>query len=189
MTGAFRFAAFAVMGLGLVGCQQTTHQVMDGYKILQNSMPDTATVYLACQAKQGCDFERIDNVLVIDEKTKRPSNEAIEQGLVRIEGSVFSWRHEYAVSLPVGDHEIAVRFYPVSVERAERFHLIHKFEPNHQYQLHMYRQRDQQDQSLLAVAAPSKLCIDLLQDDIPLRRFCRSSEIGKGLNDFVEQSI
>lgn len=188
MTGAFRISAFVVMALGLFGCQQTTHQVMDSYKILQNGLPDAATVYLACQAKQGCEFERIDKIAIIDEDSKRPSNEAIEQGLVRLEGSVFSWQHEYAVSLPVGNHEIAVRFYPVSVERAERFHLIHNFEPNHQYQLNMYRQREKKDQSLLAVAAPSKLCVDLLQDQIPLRRFCRSFD-AIGLGDFVEQSI
>ena len=170
--------------MGLVACQNSTQileSYVDSYKTLQNRDDSNDAMYLSCQAKQGCDFERVDDVLVIDEETKRPTMEAMDKGMVRLEGSVFSINHDYAVSLPAGDHEIAVRFYPVSVERAERFHLIHNFQANHRYQLQMYRQRDEVGQSLLSVAAPGNLCVDLQQDEVAIRRFCRSFDVLTGL--------
>lgn len=178
--------------MGLVACQNSTQileSYVDSYKILQNRDDSNDAMYLSCQAKQGCDFERVDDVLVIDEETKRPTMEAMDKGMIRLEGSVFSINHDYAVSLPAGDHEVAVRFYPVSVERAERFHLIHNFQANHRYQLQMYRQRDEVGQSLLSVATPGKLCVDLLQDQIALRRFCRDHDVMTGLGEFIEQDI
>ena len=53
----------------------------------------------------------------------------------------------------------------------------------------MYRQRDEVGQSLLSVAAPGKLCVDLQQDEIAIRRFCRSYDVLTGLGEFVEQGI
>ena len=188
MTSATRIGALGMMVVCLAACQNSA-QVVDGYKILQSVVESKGVTKLSCGAKLGCDFERIDDVAVIDEETKRPTATAIEQGLVRIEGSVFSPTHEYALSITEGDHEIAVRFYPVSVERAERFHLIHNFQAKHRYQLQMYRQRDEVGQSLLSVATPGKLCVDLLQDQIALRRFCRDHDVMTGLGEFIEQDI
>ena len=188
MASATRIGALGMMVVCLAACQNSA-QVVDGYKILQSVVESKGVTKLSCGAKLGCDFERIDDVAVIDEETKRPTATAIEQGLVRIEGSVFSPTHEYALSITEGDHEIAVRFYPVSVERAERFHLIHNFQAGHNYQLLMYRQRENTGQSLLSVATPGKLCVDLLQDQIALRRFCRDHDVMTGLGEFIEQDI
>ena len=188
MTSATRIGALGMMVVCLAACQNSA-QVVDGYKILQSVVESKGVTKLSCGAKLGCDFERIDDVAVIDEETKRPTMEAMDKGMVRLEGSVFSINHDYAVSLPAGDHEIAVRFYPVSVERAERFHLIHNFQANHRYQLLMHRQRENTGQSLLSVATPGKLCVDLLQDQIALRRFCRDHDVMTGLGEFIEQDI
>ncbi len=192
MSAFSRISILSLVMMGLVACQNSTQIVesyVDSYKILKNRDDSNDAMYLSCQAKQGCDFERVNDVLVIDEETKRPTMEAIDKGLVRLEGSVFSINHDYAVSLPAGDHEVAVRFYPVSLERAERFHLIHKFQAGHNYQLRMHRQRENTGQSLLSVATPGKLCVDLLQDQIALRRFCRDHNVMTGLGEFIEQDI
>lgn len=170
------------------GCQSPT-TVVDAYKILQTSKANLNTVYLTCAAAQGCEFSRVDDVIVIDEQNKRPSQQAIERGMVRLEGSVFSYSHQYALSLISGEQEIAVRFYPVSSERVERFHLIHNFLAGHHYQLVMYRQKTATNGSLLNVAMPGPLCVDLLQDEIILRRFCRPFDVLTGLGEFVEQKV
>lgn len=172
----------------LAGCQSPA-TVVDTYKILQAPKIDLDTVYVTCAAAQGCEFARVDDVVVIDEQTGRPSPQAIERGMVRLEGSVFSLHHQYALSLISGEQEVAIRFYPVSGERAERFHLIHNFLIGHRYQLTMYRQRAATNGSLLNVAAPGALCVDLLQDEIVLRRFCRPFDVLTGLGEFVEQKV
>ncbi|MFU8925617.1 hypothetical protein [Acinetobacter puyangensis] len=187
-----RVAYFTAWFLGammlLSGCQ-STNTVVDAYKILQQPHSELNTLYLSCAAAQGCDFARVDDVTVIDEQTHRPTKQAIERGMIRLEGSVFSINHQYALSLISGEHEVAVRFYPVSNQRAEKFHLIHSFLAGHEYKLIMFRQKAVSNGSLLNVAMPGALCVDLLQDNIALRRFCRPFNVVTGLGEFVEQRI
>lgn len=187
-----RVAYFTIWWVGvmvlLTGCQ-STNNVVDAYKVLQQTNTGLNTVYLSCSAKESCDFARIDDVVVIDEQTQRPTKQAIERGMVRLEGSVFSTHHQYAMSLISGEHEVALRFYPVSSQRAEKFHLIHNFLSGHDYQIVMYRQRGISNSSLLNVAMPGALCVDLLQDKIALRRFCRPFDVMTGLGEFVEQRV
>lgn len=186
------FIAWFLVVVTLAGCQSAStvsRQAYDMYKVLQQ--PDSAvnTVYMSCSAAQGCDFLRVNDVNIVDEKTQRLSKQAIERGMVRLEGSVFSKQHQYAVSFAPGTHEVVMRFYPVSSERMEKFHLIHTFIAGHQYQILMYRQRNPSNGSLLNVAMPGPLCVDLQQDGIPLRRFCRPFDVMTGMGEFVEQKI
>ena len=185
------FIALAVCFFAvLAGCQTkpTVNKVMDTYKILQ-SKKDSQSVYLTCAASIDCHFARVDDILILDEKAKRPTAEAIKQGLIRLEGSLLSAQQKYALSLAGGEHEVVVRFYPVSAERAEHFHIIHNFRTGHLYKMQMYRQKSSVSGSLMQVAAPGELCVDLLQDETVIRRFCRPYNAMTGLGEFVEKSI
>lgn len=189
-----RVAYFTIIGLlstlFLVGCQTqpSVNKVVDTYKILQNQ-DERKTAYLSCSASINCYFNRVDDIVILDEKTHRPTSKAIEQGILRLEGSLFSLQHQYALSLLSGEHEVVVMFYPVSEERSEKFHLIHNFMSGYNYKIVMYRQKPAVSGSLLQVATPGQLCVDLLQDDIAIRRFCRPYNVMTGLGEFVEKQI
>lgn len=189
-----RVGYFTIIGLCLTvflaGCQTkpTVSKVVDTYKVLQSKNAQK-TVYLSCAASINCYFLRVNDTVILDEKTKRPTAQAIEQSLLRLEGSVFALEHQYALSLLSGEHEVVVWFYPVSEERAEQFHLIHNFIAGHTYKVVMYRQKSSVNGSLLQMATPGELCVDLLQDDVMTRRFCRPYNADTGLGEFVEKRI
>lgn len=190
-----RVAYFTIVGLCiallLAGCQSqpTVNRVVDTYKILQ-SKTQRETAYLSCSASIYCYFARVDDIVILNEKTKRPTPKAIEQGLLRLEGSLFAVQNQYALSLLDGSHEIVVWFYPVSDERVEAFHFIHAFKAGHNYKVVMYRQKSTTNGSLLQMAAPGDLCVDLLQDDNVVRRFCRAYNVmNGGMGEFLEKRI
>lgn len=174
----------------LAGCQSvsTVSNALDTYKILQNK-DENRTASLSCSASVACSFARVDDIIVIDEETNRPTKKSIQQGLLRLEGSIFATQHQYSLSLVPQQHEIMVRFYPVSQERAEQFHLIHKFKAGHQYELQMYRQKTNGNGSLLQMATPGNLCVDLLENETTIRRFCRTHNVVSGKGEFVETRI
>lgn len=183
----------ACFGLGLLalvalsGCQ-SSKTLVNSYKVFQSPKPDLTTLYLSCEAAQGCEFAKIDDVKIIDERTKLPSKEAIDRGWIRLAGTLFTFDHQYGLSLISGTHDVTVRFYPVTSARAESFHLIHNFSSGHHYNLVMYRQKNTSKKgSLLNVAMPSGLCVDLQQDYVTIRHFCRPYDALTGLGEFVEQ--
>jgi hypothetical protein len=190
-----RVAYFTTLMLSLImvmltGCQ-STQRVVNSYKILQpyHSSQNLETMYLSCAAAVGCEFARVDNILVINENSHWPTKESIERGIIRLEGSLFSKRHQYGLSLLAGEHEIVVRFSPVSKERSESFHLIHNFLAGQSYKLSMYRQKPKGSRALLDVAIPGPLCVDLLQNNVVMRRFCRPFDALTGMGEFVEQKV
>jgi hypothetical protein len=75
------------------------------------------------------------------------------------------------------------------MDRAERISVIHHFKPNTSYTFKMYRNRTKQAGSLLSVSAPDPLCVVLLQDQHPIRRFCKPYNVLTGLGEFVEQKF
>ena len=187
-----RVAYAAFLGCGLLfltACQSspTLTKVVDTYKVLQNTKQEES-VYISCAASIACNFSRVNDVRLIDDKY-RPTQDALSQGLLRLEGSVFALQNQYALSLWKGQHEIEVKFYPVSSERVETFHIIHNFEAGSQYKLVMYRQRGVGTGSLMQVAAPGALCVDLSKDEALQRRFCRNFDAMTGLGEFVEKKV
>ncbi|MFB2539278.1 MULTISPECIES: hypothetical protein [unclassified Acinetobacter] len=184
MRVAFLAAIMASASL-LTACQNTQH-VVDTYKILQQTYGSFNPIQLSCHAKEGCEFARLDDTQIIEDG--KPTPQAINRGLLRLEGSVFEVRPQYALSLLPNEHEVAVRFFPVSKERSEQFHFIHTFMANHKYEINMYRQRTPSSGSLLNVAMPGPLCVDLIQDQTPIRRFCRTFDVMKSY-EFIEQPV
>lgn len=177
------------VGTTLTACQNTRH-VVDQVRIAQNILEqkaNNATLY--CSGVENCEFARIDDIEVINATSHRISREAMDRGIVRLQGSVFSRKQQVYLSVPAKQYEIVIRFYPISLDRAEIFHVIHEFKPYLNYTFKMYRNRPKGSGSLLNVSAPEPLCVDLLQEQRTIRRFCRSYDVRKGLGEFIEKKI
>ncbi|MCU4612746.1 hypothetical protein [Acinetobacter parvus] len=173
----------------LTACQNAPN-VVDQVRIAQNTLEskaDNTTLY--CSGVENCEFERIGDIAVIDAKSHRISQQAMERGIVRLHGSVFSRKQQVYLSIPAKQYEVVIRFYPISLDRAEMFHVIHEFKPNQSYTFKMYRDRAYRSGSLLNVSAPEPLCVDLQQEQHTIRRFCRPYDVSTGLGEFVEKKI
>ena len=173
----------------LTACQNAPN-VVDQVRIVQNTLEskaDNTTLY--CSGVENCEFERIGDIAVIDAKSHRISQQAMERGIVRLHGSVFSRKQQVYLSIPAKQYEVVIRFYPISLDRAEMFHVIHEFKPNQSYTFKMYRDRAYRSGSLLNVSAPEPLCVDLQQEQHTIRRFCRPYDVVTGVGEFVEKKI
>ena len=144
---------------------------------------------LYCSGVENCEFERINDIVVMDAKSHRISRQAMEHGIIRLDGSVFSRKQQVYLSIPAKQYEVVIRFYPISPDRAEIFHVIHEFKPNQSYTFKMYRDRAYRSGSLLNVSIPEPLCVDLQQEQHTIRRFCRPYDVSTGLGEFVEKKI
>lgn len=155
-----------------------------------NEKPANVTATIYCSGVSACEFTRLNDLHLINPKTGWIAEDAVQQGVIRLQGSSFSEnkRLPFYLSVPAKRHEIAINFYPISKDKAEKFVVIHQFKAGHQYTFHMYRQRGKQG-SLLDVSAPAPLCVELLQNQIAIKRFCRKHDALTGLGEFVEQNI
>ena len=177
------------VGMTLTACQNSTNMV-DQVRIAQNTLEskaDNTTLY--CSGVENCEFERIGDIAVIDAKSHRISQQAMERGIVRLHGSVFSRKQQVYLNVPAKQYEVVIRFYPISPDRAETFHVIHAFKPHQSYTFKMYRDRAYRSGSLLNVSIPEPLCVDLQQEQHTIRRFCRPYDVSTGLGEFVEKKI
>ena len=173
----------------LTACQNAP-TVVDQVRITQTTLENkvnNATLY--CSGVENCEFERINDIVVMDAKSHRISRQAMEHGIIRLDGSVFSRKQQIYLSIPAKQYEVVIRFYPISPDRAEMFHVIHEFKPNQSYTFKMYRDREKRSGSLLNVSIPEPLCVDLQQEQHTIRRFCRPYDVSTGLCEFVEKKI
>ena len=173
----------------LTACQNAP-TVVDQVRITQTTLENkvnNATLY--CSGVENCEFERINDIVVMDAKSHRISRQAMEHGIIRLDGSVFSRKQQVYLSIPAKQYEVVIRFYPISLDRAEIFHVIHEFKPNQSYTFKMYRDREKRSGSLLNVSAPAPLCVDLQQEQPTIRRFCRPYDVVTGVGEFVEKKI
>lgn len=194
--------AIGLLCAGLAGCQLlpkssnvsgTASPRLSSAKIeVLESPPPKGLVSLHCSGGAGCEFAQLNNVVVISDTTRQPTDEAIRASIVRFEDNSFSKQQvaQYFVAMLPGRNEIKVRFYPVTLDRAETFALIHDFRADRNYRLNMFRQRNNiAASSLLSAATPDPLCVDLLENDKVLRRFCRPFDPATGLGEFLEQRV
>jgi len=151
----------------------------------QENLGQNAAIY--CSGAKSCEFERLNDITVVDAQTRRISNQAIHQGIVRLNGSVLSQSNSLYLSVPAKQYEVVIRYYPISPDRAETIHVIHQFKANHRYMFKMYRDKSNRSGSLLNVSVPDPLCVDLEQDGRVIRRFCRPFDVTTGLGEFLEQ--
>ena len=147
------------------------------------------TVQIHCTGVESCQFGRLDDLIIVNEKTQRVSADAKKNGWVNYTESADHKKQLY-LTVPAQQHELVIRFYPISQQHAEVFHVIHQFKANRKYTFKMYRQRTQSNGgSLLNVSAPPPLCVDLLQETRTIRRFCRPYDVVTGVSEYVEQKI
>ena len=189
-----------LLGSGLTGCQlmpnserkMHPHLPPQQMAVLQSAVPQ-GFVSLHCTGDTSCEFGKLDNVVVINELNKQPTADAINAALVRLEPLQVADQPQasrYFVAMQSGKHEVKMRFYPITPERAENFSLIHHFELGKTYQMSMFRQRSNNvSSSLLSMAAPDPLCIHLLEDKKVIRKFCRPFDPKTGLGEFIEQRV
>jgi hypothetical protein len=187
----------AVLG---AGCQ-TMHQervsssLWDGSlgRILNNMavrQDVTGLAELHCSGARACEFMSVNGAAMIDPESHKPTKEAMKASMIRYESTDADQNGaQYYVALPSGVSEVSVRFYPITADRAEVFTIIQDFRVDRTYRLHMYRHRNTGGGSLLSVAAPGPLCVDLIENEKVSRRFCRPYDPTTGMGEFVEQSL
>lgn len=160
---------------------------------LQNNSqaPTDGNVNLYCEGVNRCEFTRVDNTQILDADTGWITLQAISQGLVRLKTSsvLADKRLSFYLTVPAKRHEIAISYYPISKYRVEKFTVIHNFVAGHNYKFQMYRQENTSNGSLFNVSAPEPLCVNLWQDNIVIRRFCRPVDALTGLGEFIEQKV
>lgn len=175
--------------LVLSACQ-STHFALDRLLIKQvekRSNTDN-NVKLYCSDNKSCEFSRVDQIEIVNDQSKRVNPEAIRKGYVHLTGDAKN-QSDLFLTIPAQQHEVIVRFYPISNKHAEVFHLIHQFKANKTYQLTMYRQQAKKSGSLLSVSAPTPLCVDVREEQKLVRRFCRPHDAVTGISEFVEEKI
>ncbi|RZG73501.1 hypothetical protein EXE10_00525 [Acinetobacter sp. WCHAc060033] len=179
----------AILSLLLSACQSS--QMIDKVRInkagLKHQSLNTVTVY--CSGAEHCEFARLNDLIITQEHGQRANRKAINKGYLKLTGEPLD-RNGVYLTIPPQQYEMVIRFYPITKQHAEVFHVIHDFKANQQYTFKMYRQRTRQGSgSLLNVSAPTPLCVDMIQEKRTIRRFCRPHNAVTGVSEFIEQKI
>ncbi|UXI51126.1 hypothetical protein [Acinetobacter variabilis] len=179
------------LALSAVSVLMTACQSIDTFKLkhAKEEAESKSNALIYCAGTPDCQFERLDRTMIVDESTKRISPEALDQRLVRLQAKNLKQDNPIYLSVPEGQHELVVRFYPISKDKAETLHLFQQFKANKRYTLKMFRDRNARSTSLLNASAPDPLCVDLLQEQKVIRRFCKPYNVINGIAEFVEKKI
>ncbi|AXI03255.1 hypothetical protein [Aquirhabdus parva] len=141
-----------------------------------------------CAGGVGCQFVALNGVQLLNTVTGEPTERSKTDAVLRFE-SPTSYSSQYYLALSSAPHDVDVQFFPITRSRVENFSVTHRFRAGHRYDLNLYRQSREQSGSLLSLAGPAPLCIDLLDNNQLSRRFCRSYDFQAGTSSFVEQKI
>lgn len=143
-------------------------------------------VQVSCEGGVGCTFIRVDG-LEVDQYRAHQTINASGVGYQDQGQEAVNLRQQ--VWLSEGVHELKLDFYPMQPDRAEQFKLIHHFKSGQPYRLRQYFLRPTRAASVLDQAQPDPLCVDVLQGEQVLRRFCRPHDVSSGLGEFVERKL
>lgn len=179
-----RFAVIGLIATAFAGCQSVDTARIKNVKETAQSR-NHALIH--CSGTTDCEFERFDRIPVVDSKSHRIDKLAVNEGIVRLKAKSLNDANPIYLSVPAGQHEVVIRFYPISKDKAETLHLIHRFNAKTEYTLHMFRERSKNRGSLLNASAPEPLCVDLKQEHRTIRRFCKPYNVLNGLGEFVEK--
>ncbi len=183
------FGQLVVTGVMLASL--TACQTMDTKRIknVKETESTKKNALIFCAGPAYCEFERLDQLMIIDAEHHKVQRAAIKAGIVRLNGQSLSEPNPVYLSVPSGQHEVVIRFYPISTGKSERLHVIHNFKSKQEYTFKMFRDRSKQQGSLLDKSAPDPLCVDLKQGEKTIRRFCRPYNVLTGLGEFVEKKL
>lgn len=181
-----RFALLGAVAASLAACQSMDTSRLKNVKETESTKKN-ALIY--CTGTDDCEFERLDKILILNAENKRLGRGAVKAGILRLQTQSLRNSNPLYLSVPSGPHEVVIRFYPISRDKAERLHVIHKFNAHQRYTFKMYRNRSKQQGSLLNVSAPEPLCVDLIQERKTIRRFCKPYNVLNGLGEFTEKKL
>lgn len=196
----WKLFSLALVGVLASGCQTVPQEhslssLWDGSlgRILNNMAVRQDVAGLAelhCSGGRACEFMSVNGAAMIDPESHRPTHDAMKASMIRYESADASQNgSQYFVAMQPGVSEVSVRFYPITTDRGEIFTIIQDFRVDRTYRLHMYRHRSASSGSLLSVAAPGPLCVDLIENEKVSRRFCRPYDPTTGMGEFVEQPV
>ena len=183
------FGQLAVIGFCVTALSACQTWDTARLKQVKETAQTKSNALIYCTGTDDCEFERLNKVTIVDAENHRVTRTAIKQGLVRLQESSLNKSNALYLSVPPAQHELVIRLYPISKDRAEKLHVIHKFNAKQKYTFRMYRDRIRTKGSLLNVSAPDPLCVELMQNNKPIRRFCKPYKVLNGLGEFVEQKI
>lgn len=175
-----------VLSILLSACQTSDFVRIQKAESKHHDSRNNVSIY--CTGAEVCEFSRLNSITLVDENTHRIHKDALKTGYFKLSNQDPKNRSVY-LTIPENQYELVIRFYPISQQHAEVFHVIHRFKANQQYTFKMYRKRSENSGSLLNVSAPSPLCVDLLQEKRTIRRFCRPYNAETGLSEYIEQKI
>lgn len=181
-----RFAVIGMIATAVVGCQSIDTARIKHVKETEQSK---LNALIFCSGTADCEFERFNRVPVLDAQSHRLNKQAVREGIVRLQTTSLQNANALYLSVPAGQHEVVLRFYPISKDKAETLHIIHNFNAKTHYTLNMFRKRSKNKGDLLTVSAPEPLCVDLKQEKKTIRRFCKPYNVLNGLGEFAEQKI
>ncbi|CAM4220296.1 hypothetical protein [Acinetobacter pragensis] len=181
-----RLALLGAFAAALTACQSINTAQLKNVKETE-STKNNALIY--CAGTDDCEFERYDQIRILDAANQRLQKSAVKSGILRMRTKSLQDPNALYLSVPAGQHEVVIRFYPISKDKAEQLHVIHKFNAGQRYTFKMYRNRIKQQGSLLNVSAPDPLCVDLKQEHKTIRRFCKPYNVLNGLGEFVEKKL
>ncbi|WP_218208788.1 hypothetical protein [Acinetobacter sp. F9] len=179
------------LALSTVSVLMTACQSIDTMKLkhAKENAESKNNALIYCKGTSDCQFERLNQTIIVNNDNGRLSDAARKQKLVRLQAKNLNQANPIYLSVPAGQHELVVRFYPISKDKAETLHVFHRFQANKAYTLKMFRDRSARSSSLLNVSAPDPLCVDLLQEQKTIRRFCKPYNVVNGIAEFVEKKI
>ena len=179
------FALFSVSVL--VSACQTIDTLK--LKSIKETSVTKKNALIYCAGTADCAFERLDKISIVDAKTGHLNPDATRNNLVRLNAQNLNRPNPIYLSVPQGQHELVIRFYPISRDKAEVLHIFHRFQAEQKYTLKMYRARSVKVNSLLNASVPDPLCVDLIQQQKTIRRFCKPYNTQTGIAEFVEKKI
>lgn len=199
--------------IGAVSGALTACQMLTGYQTIATPKAPTAPVgsiysqpgevSIACEGTYHCEIAQIDKQRLISTENHQPLNEAMVTSadkvfrnsekhaktikLVALMPTKLQGLMNYYARVIPGKREVHVNFYPENNDAyVEHFALIHEFTEPGDYRLHAYRIASTNTAtSLLNSASPNPLCVELLQDKRPIRRFCKLP-LDTRQNEFIE---
>ena len=181
-----RFTLLGALVASFSACQSIDSSYLKNVKETERRKKN-ALIY--CARTENCEFERFDKIRISNAESRRLEKVAVKSGILRLQTQSLRNRNPIYLSVPAGQHEVVIRFYPISKDKAEEWNVIHKFNASQRYTFKMYRNRSKQQGSLLNVSAPDPLCVDLIQERTIIRRFCKPYNVLTGLGEFAEKKL
>lgn len=182
----------AVLLTGFAGCHSFSAlktrpvSMMPNLNTQQEDQSGIASVH--CSGGVGCQFVSLNNVELINAQGE-PTEHGKTDAVLRFESSTTNYSSQYYLALTAAPHDVELLFFPISRDRVEKFNLTHRFKAGHRYDFKLYRQEREQSASLLNLAGSAPLCVDVLDDDKVVRRFCRTYGFQTMTTSFLEQKI